>query len=328
MQQLNRIRDSVRFEDALDAMLSNIPNRKYREPTECKHPSCKYMVSNGTTYCGNHISNLSMIDLLGELAVNRHLRNSSVINRRVSVRKNLYYRYRVHMNNGQRSDFDQLITSFRLRGEMPSLCLGMPYWSAERPDPILVKRSFTNQLHATKYELLDVMYEYLVDNNQQVNTETFDDLFFNINDWYPGDDFIPLDVTLWIRMQHRMSDYMTAYANFVDTDIAALEDGEIPTPIDQRESFEWYAPPANVYGASLLLHDAFQKKIMLHRATRIQLDTTIYIVDECPVCCEKTKLGKLPKCTHHMCQGCWDKWTIAAVGTAHGTCPICRKKQC
>lgn len=333
---LHRTRDSIRFSDILDAMISDIPNRVVDlPPVECKHHTCTYKVSCGTgSYCGNHLSHQSINEMLRELIENKpptgHNSSCPLANRRISIRKNLYYRYRVHMSQGQRNDFDTMITSFRLCGPMGGPVFSTPdpgqppYWSPERPDPILIKGSFTNELHQTKNELLDAMYAYLVDNSTPVNTESIDNLFFDINDWYPGDDFIPLDVSQWIRMQQCMSDYMLAYANFVDDDITALDEGELPIPIGgERGTFEWHDPMPNIYGASLLLIEGYFMKVISIRVKVHRLE--LHAVGECPVCCEETTLGKLPKCTHCMCQGCWYKWTTVTIG--NNTCPLCRAKQ-
>ena len=229
------------------------------------------------------------------------------------------------MNSGQRNEFDTMITSFRVSGWMGAPRNAGLYWSPERPDSILVKRSFINELHHTKNALLDAMYEYLVDNSIPVNTDSFDNLFFDINNWYPGDDFIPLDVRQWVRMQQCMNDYMLSYANFVDHDITALEDGELPIPLANggRGTFEWHNPLPNIYGASLLLIEAYFKKVI---SIRVKVPELVKTGEgECPVCCEEITLGKLPKCTHCMCQGCWDKWTRVTIG--NNTCPLCRAKQ-
>lgn len=58
--------------------------------------------------------------------------------------------------------------------------------------------------------------------------------------------------------------------------------------------------------------------------TYIGIKLTSTEVGECPICNdEHAQLGKLPKCTHHLCQGCWSSWEKQG----HTTCPMCREEQ-
>ena len=45
--------------------------------------------------------------------------------------------------------------------------------------------------------------------------------------------------------------------------------------------------------------------------------------EDCPICYESKKLGKLPKCSHSICIICWKDWWK----TGNHTCPICRQTQ-
>lgn len=319
---INRTRDSVLFNDALDRMIHNIPNHEaIRHKAECQHHQCKYLVSNGTKYCGNHLSSQPINYLLRELVENRHLHNSGIKQRRESIRRNLFYRYRVHMNDGQRSDFRDMIDSFTQQGCMlVPAATQMPYWSPERPDSVLVKRTYTNDVHDTKRALIDIMLDDF--EGAYPSPQVFDDLFFELINWYPDDQFIPLDIQHWMQMQRKVADYLTAYANFVDADIHALEEGENQDIIDNRDVFMWHSPPKNIYGASMLLLNEFHHRRSKNRVNRIPLK--IGLVAECPVCCNEIQLGGLPKCTHELCQGCWDKWTQLG----NSSCPLCRENQC
>lgn len=73
---------------------------------------------------------------------------------------------------------------------------------------------------------------------------------------------------------------------------------------------------------------AMYNRVLRGPSLRTPTLTVLESIDdaECPICYdENTQLGKLPKCSHVMCQGCWDSW---AKERPHApTCPICRTKQ-
>lgn len=321
---INRTRDSAKFYESLDRMIDNNPNTVYKQKNiECEHRDCKCKVRNGTRFCGNHISYQPINHLIRELVDNQHLHNSGIIQRRISIKKNLFYRYRVHMNAGQRIDFMDMIKSFSSDTSIPIPSeTTLPYWSPEKPNPILVKRSYTNVLRQTMRSLVHCMLQNFEGSIPPIRE--FDDLFYELINWYPNDDFIPLDVQHWMEMQCKMADYLTAYANFIDADIYSLEEGEIKTPVSERDTFRWHIPSDSIYDASMLFLEDFMKvSCDLRSRVVIPLDTSIYIISECPVCCNEIQLGQLPKCTHCLCKECWNKWNL----TGNISCPLCREIQ-
>lgn len=80
--------------------------------------------------------------------------------------------------------------------------------------------------------------------------------------------------------------------------------------------------PSNIVSNPYTIYNRLVRKRRPKGIKLIPIDQ----VDECPICNDEpdiSQLGKLPKCTHIMCQGCWTRWECQG----HTTCPMCREEQ-
>lgn len=362
---VNQTRQSKLFNDSLDYFGMSTQTTRDLDynytPVKCKHNGCNYNSSGDAGYCGVHINEAKISDLLEESRIIQY-RNTVKSRKRLKlIRDTLYHRFIVEMSSTEQTLFENTIRMlietgiYDFKSDRISEVFPQDKSRSERiragysiTNPNLyeknIKRVFSRRTKIARDRLINILL-----NNRILNEELFannDDtqiklLWENIknNSWTRLDDNINNEINSDLKTEIRIAwmSYINSYADKLDRDIYH------PTTTEMEESATTPGHPSTGGAYALFFRGVFHK---IHpngnyynrrRAEKIRLLSIENILEstgintelhECPVCYDNKKLCKFPKCTHNICEECWSKWAITSYKiTKTYTCPLCREPQ-
>ena len=363
---VNQTRQSKLFNDSLDYFgmsTQTMEDLNYNyTPVKCRHNTCNYNSSGEAGYCGIHINESNISDLLEESRIVQY-RNTVKSRKRLKlIRDTLYHRFIVEMSSSEQTLFENTIHMLINTGiydfKSDNISELFPQdssrleriragYSITNPNQYErnIRRVFSRRSKMSRDRLINIIL-----NNRILNEELFannDDtqiklLWENItnNSWSRGNFNYEVNSDLKTEIRIAWMSYINSYADKLDRDIYH------PT-ITEIEEYATIAPghPSTAGAYALFFRGIFHK---IHpngnyynrrRAENIRvlsieniLENTVTVysteLNECPVCYDNKKLCKLPKCTHNICEECLSKWAITSYKiTKTYTCPLCRETQ-
>lgn len=367
---VNQTRQSKLFNDSLDYFgmsTQTMEDLNYNyTPVKCRHNACNYNSSGEAGYCGIHINESNISDLLEESRIVQY-RNTVKSRKRLKlIRDTLYHRFIVEMSSSEQTLFENTIHMLINTGiydfKSDNISELFPQdssrleriragYSITNPNQYErnIRRVFSRRSKMSRDRLINIIL-----NNRILNEELFannDDrqiklLWENItnNRWRStpdaADDF-NIDTNLKTEIRIAWMSYINSYADKLDKDInhsSASEMEELTTTPVSGHPSTGGAYALFFRGIFHRIHpngNYYNPDRRLPEINRV-LDIKPILstgckdpeLHECPVCYDNKKLCKLPKCTHNICEECWLKWAITSYKiTKTYTCPLCRETQ-
>lgn len=329
MTQLNNIRNSVKFSAMLDDLSTSAPiqcDKKTISKVICRGKnriiagqsfpiagSCNCKTAGVAGYCSRHINCANIDDLLSEIRTDFRSRSITTRKRREIVKNTLYHRYMINMTNSEKTALIEAINCMADSGFSIEHGITSNKANISESTPSLFQGEIRHCFREGYLVEKDNLAQALVGLDDQVGSvpglSAARDLLINYGHWNTQLPEIAAQVQIFIDIFANVHDEdVTPMINTLmfDTATAVIIDScrEVINRRNLNSLQQSVVPPPEVSRICPPLANTNSQ-------------------EECPVCYEYNNMGKLPKCTHCVCKGCWEDWWE----TGNHTCPICRQTQ-